>query len=193
MKTMKMLGLLAIAAAAMMAFAGIASATTVKSGGALYTGKIVAANENGHISLHGSNGVTIECAGTVEGTVESHGAGVTAEGKISKLTFPNCTNGNVVHVKKTGSLVAHSTATTNNGTLTSNGAEVEVTAASIFGTITCIYTTTNTSIGTLTGGTPATLDISATIPRTGGSSLCGSSGTWTGAYKVSSPANLTIH
>jgi hypothetical protein len=37
--------------------------------------------------------------------------------------------------------------------------------------------------------------ISATIPRTGGSSgiFCGSTAAWTGAYKVMSPATLNIH
>ena len=68
MKYVKMLGLLAVAAAALMAFAGTASATTVTSGGVTYTGEIAASAE-GHAVL--DNPIAkIECASTVAGTGE---------------------------------------------------------------------------------------------------------------------------
>ena len=185
MNHLKMLGLLAVAAAAMMAFAGVASATTVKSGGSNYTSTITAESSNS--SLDGSF-ITVSCANShVQGKVESHGAGVTAEGKISSLSFTNCNY--PVTVKKSGSLVAHTT-TTPNGTLTSTGAEIAIHTS--IGE--CVFTTNATSIGTLTGGTGATLDIdSSAIPRTGGSFFCGSSGEWTGNYTVSVPSNITLH
>jgi hypothetical protein len=185
MKYVKMLGLLAVAAAAMMAFAGVASATTVKSGGANYTSTITAESSNS--KLHGSF-ITVSCTGShVEGKVESHGAGVTAEGKIGKLSFSGCNY--TVTVKKTGSLIAH-TGTTPNGTLTSTGAEIAIHTS----VGECVFTTSSTPIGTLTGGNNATLDIdSSAIPRTGGSFFCGSSGEWTGNYTVSVPSNLTLH
>jgi hypothetical protein len=185
MKYIKMLGLLAVAAAALMAFAGPASATTVKSTGANYTSTITAESSNS--TLHGSF-ITVECAEShVQGKVESHGAGVTAEGKISNLSFDECNYD--VTVKKGGTLVAH-TGTTPNGTLTSTGAEITIHTS----VGECVFTTSSTPIGTLTGGAPAKLDIdSSSIPRTGGSFFCGSSGEWTGNYTVSVPHDLTLH
>jgi hypothetical protein len=201
MKYIKMLGLMAAAVAALMAFAGTASATTLTSpAGTSYTGKIVASTE-GKVSLHGENGVTVECEGTVEGTIETHSSTTTAHGPISALTWKNCTGGTPTTVTN-GRLIAHTATKANDGTLTSQGTKVSIAASSIFGTITCVYATggteaTATHIGTLTGsantGGNATLDISATIPRVEGSSLCGSNGIWTGSYKVTAPAELNVH
>lgn len=192
MKYAKMLGLLAVAAAAFMALVGTASATTLTSPtGTTYTGTIHAVSENGHVSLH-SPLSTVECESTVEGKVEKHGAGVTVSGKISSLLFTECTNEDTVTVKKAGSLEIHGT-TGYDGTLTSTGAEIEVWSHSFNGS--CIYTTKDTHIGTLTGKTEATLDIdSAAIPRTGGTLgfLCGSSGEWTGNYVVTTPHTLLV-
>jgi len=64
----------------------------------------------------------------------------------------------------------------------------------------CIFGTgAGTDIGTVTtntaSGGAATLDIGATIPRTGGTSgvFCGSTAQWTGTYKTTVPATLIIH
>lgn len=194
MKYIKMLGLLAVAAAAMMAFAGTASATTVTSGGSLYTSTIKA--EAGETTLHGVTTITCNKS-VVEGTVEAHGADpVTAEGKISKLTFEECNQH--VTVLKAGKLIAHTdTSGTNdgNGTLTSSGAEITVQITGLG--ISCIFgsTTKEIDVGTLTGSdsSHAKLDIdSVPIPRIGHSIFCGSSGEWTGSYTVTTPNNLTI-
>jgi hypothetical protein len=159
----------------------------------LYTGAIEAASEGSHVVLSGSNGIKTECSSSLKGSVESQGSEVTAEGKLSSLSFSGCTNGSAVHVKSAGTLIAHATSA-DDGTLTSTGAEVEVTANTIFGTISCIYTTSATDFGTFTGSATtsgnATIDVSATVPRTGGNFLCGSTGTWTGSYKVSAPSTL---
>lgn len=62
----------------------------------------------------------------------------------------------------------------------------------------CIYKTSSTDIGTLTGSANTesnpTLDIEATIPRTGGRSgaFCGSTAKWTGSYKVTAPNPLNV-
>jgi hypothetical protein len=192
MKYAKMLGLLAVAAAAFMALVGTASATTLTSPtGTTFTGSIHAVSENGHVKLH-SPLSTIECNSTVQGEVKTHGSGVTASGPITSLLFTECTNENTVTVKKAGTLEVHWTSGYN-GTLTSSGAEIEVYSHSFGGS--CIYTTNATDIGTITGGTEATLDIdSAAIPRTGGSLgfFCGSSGEWTGNYKVTTPHTLYV-
>jgi hypothetical protein len=182
MKYVKILGLLAVAAAALMAFAASASATTVTSPtGSKTTPTIHAVSEGGHVVLANSN-ANIECASTVEGTVESHGEGVTARGRITALTFSSCTNGWTVTVDNLGGLEAHWTSGYN-GTVTSSETTVSATLHTIFGTIHCRYLTSNTDIGTLTGGNPATLDISASIPFHSGGGLCGSGNSaWSGKY-----------
>jgi hypothetical protein len=188
MKFTKILGLMAVAVAALMAFAATASATTLTSpSGTTYTSTIKASSE-GATSLEGAF-VTVTCQkSNVEGKVEKHGSGVTAGGNISTLTFTECNFPTTV-VKK-GSLEIHS-AGSGNGTLTGSGSEISIETS--LGT--CVFTTSSTKLGTLTGSTSknATLDIeSAAIPRTGGSFLCGSSGTWTGSYSVTTPSTLTV-
>lgn len=193
MKLVKMLGLLAVAAAAMMALAATASATTLTSPtGTTYTGNITAESE-GVTTLHGSF-VSVSCNKShVAGKVEKHGAGVTAGGKISSLSFTECNY--PVTVLKAGSLEVHpiGTGTYRTGTLTSTGAEIKIHTS----VGECIFTTSATDIGTLTGtnhtGKHATLDIaSSNIPRTGGSFFCGASGVWTGNYTVTVPSTLWI-
>ena len=206
MKCVKILGLLAVAAASLMAFAGPASATTLTSGtGTVYTSTIKA-EASSTPTLDGSF-TTVTCKkSTVEGKVEKHGAGITVSGNISTLSFGECNF--PVTVIKTGSLEVHPItevktetkidhpeckSTECTGTLTSTGAEVTV--ATSVGS--CIFTTSATSVGTVTPtndtGGNAILDIgSSPIPRTGGNFLCGSSATWTGAYKVVTPSSLWI-
>ena len=194
MKYVKILGLLAVAAAALMAFAASASATTVTTttGGAAATPTIHAVSEEKavagttHVLLH-NEAATIQCNSTTEGTVESHGSGVTAKGLLSALTFTNCTEGWTVEVVSRGSLEIHWTSG-HNGTLTSSGATVKATLhLGIFGTVECNYLTANTDVGTVTGGNPATLHIEASIPKESGSALCGGgNAAWTGAYKTTS-------
>lgn len=196
MKYVKMLGLLAVAAAAMMAFAATASATTLTSpAGVSYTGEIHAESE-GATTLDGPSDITCNNS-TVSGHVEKHGAEVTASGKLTTLDFTNCNQH--VTVKKAGELIAHTDdpkKADGNAILTSVGAEVEVVITGLG--ITCVYSTaaTGTVVGTLTGSTTkhATLDIdSSPIPRTGGSFFCGSSAEWTGNYTVTTPSTLYVH
>jgi hypothetical protein len=199
MKYVKMLGLLAVAAAAFMGFAGSASATAVTVNGAIATPKIEAETVVGATAtLHNAVG-TISCDSKTVGTVATHSASTTAVGAISTLTFTNCTGGSVHvtdaegHVATPGSLEVHTSETTptKNGTLTSTGAKVTVTMLGVE----CGYTTKETDIGEVVGGEHAVLKIKATIPRThgGGGIFCGTTGNWTGEYKVTNPTNLTIH
>lgn len=191
MRYVKIFGLLAVAAAALMAFAASASATTV-TGPSLNTNNeptslveretptIHAVSEE-EVELHNSI-LNIKCESTVEGKVETHGTGITAEGKIAVLNFFNCTDNWVIDVKQNGSLIVHWTKGSD-GTLTSTGARV---IATRFG-LECIYETNATHIGTVTGekgvNGEATLDIEAAIPRVGGSFLCGGgTAAWTGSY-----------
>jgi len=193
MKYVKMLGLAALAAAALMAFAGSASATTLTSpSGTQYSGTIAATLSSASATLKSSFIGEVVCKkSTVEGKVESQGAEVTAKGNLSSLTFTEC-NGTVT-VLKAGSLEVHTEGekANGNGTLTSSGAEVTVELAGLH----CIFTTSNTDVGKVTGGTTATLTAaSQAIPRTGGRSgaFCGSSATWNATYSVTTPDTLLI-
>ena len=74
MKYLKMLGLMAVAAAAMMAFAGSASAATLTSPAGTYAGPgtVIHAESEGHATLDSPIG-QIRCNSTVEGEVEKGG------------------------------------------------------------------------------------------------------------------------
>jgi len=69
-----------------------------------------------------------------------------------------------------------------NGNLTAKGFEVEVNAG-----VTCIFGGEVNSGLTLTGGAPAIVDATATIPKTGGSFFCPSSAVWHATYQLNSP------
>jgi len=193
MKYVKMLGLLAVAAAALMAFAGSASASSLTSptGTTLGKGTIIRASST-NSSLTGT--INISCKKSeVEGEVtNAGGAGVTVEGTVTKLTFEECDPHTVTVIKK-GTLSLHVNET-NMGTLTSSGAEVTVLTHSVFlGTIHCIYKTNNTPIGTVTGGEPATLHAtSQSLERISTDFGCGEHSTWNGDYTINSPNPLHL-
>ncbi|HEX5525562.1 MAG TPA: hypothetical protein VFX44_00015 [Solirubrobacterales bacterium] len=209
MKYLKILGLAAIAAAALMAFAGSASATTLtctEPAGTKVTcpkGTLIESSSEGHAVLDNEALGNVECNSKVAGKTSNAGSSTeTVSGNIETLTFENCTSAVVVVLAK-GTLEIHTeytkeadghetqkTASTNNGTLTSTGAEVTVEKFGFH----CIFKTNGTDLGTVTGssnkgGATATLDISARIPRTGGRSgiFCGESSPWTGSYIVNKP------
>ena len=201
MKYAKILGLAAMAMAALMAFAGTASATQVTSpSGTVYTSTIKSESE-GATKLESEFGTfgTIECSESkVEGKVESHGTSVTTVGKISSLTFGGVCHGGTPTspVAEPGSLEVHTEGSTvnGNGTLTSSGAKVIVHNTAVG---TCTFETSNTDIGTLTGsnhtGGNATLDINGKVIRVAGTNpFCGSTSTWNGSYKVTTPSTLEV-
>jgi hypothetical protein len=185
MKYMKMLGLLAVAAAALMAFAGTAAADTITSDtGETPTLKATSSNA----TLH--NGVgTISCSSAVEGHVTDHGPGKHVTGTITTLTFDPCVGGSVHNATILPGILTLNVTSTNHGTLSSSEANVTVT---MFGVL-CGYSTNNTEIGTVEGGTHAVLNIKATLTRTHGSFFCGGTGNWTGNYTVNHPTNIHLH
>lgn len=194
MKYLKMLGLMAIALVALTAFASPASATTLTSpaGTHLPVGTTIHAVSKGHVVLDSAIG-KIECNSTLEGNTTTTGGlfkekTTDVEMANSSLSFTGCTTA-LVKVLKPGTLTINSGGG-GNGTLVSNGAEVTV---ETFG-VHCIFATSGNTIGTVTGGNPAVIEISATIPRTGGGGgvFCGSSAPWTGSYEVTKPKPLVI-
>lgn len=191
MKYLKMIGLAALAAMALMAFtAGSASATTLE----------VATNTtNASVTLSaslasGTSAVLETTTGsfqdtctksTVGGKTESPYTGTTVGGKVTSLTFDDCTHGTRVTSK--GSLSVEYTSGTN-GLVRSSGAAVEVDSTTFGATLEC--TTNNTPLGTLTGSGHghATMDINAVVD-------CGffaPSARWKGTYTVTSPTGLGV-
>jgi hypothetical protein len=197
MKYVKMLGLLAVAAAALMAFAGSASATEVTSPhGTRYTGTIKATSE-GPTYFTGSF-ATVECKGShLEGTITSQGSAITASGPVNLLTFTECNFPTTVI--NNGSLIVHTDVPNEKGNALITSKEFTVVFHTSVGTCTIATSSTGegTPIGTLTGststGATATVDInSPKIPVEAGSFLCGSSATWQGSYTINTPDNLNV-
>jgi len=193
MKHLKRLGLAAVAAMALMAFvgAGTASATTLigVGGSVLKAGTTIHAVNVGTVTFT-TEVKNVECTGsTIQGTT-SNETGTTVNITVSTLTFTGCNC--EVKVLKTGTLSIERIGTTSNGTVKSNGAEITESCSTIFGTVHCIVATSGTDLGTLTGGTTATIDISsAQIPYLTTSSLC-SAGRWDATYKIDNPDTLNV-
>ena len=200
MKYVKMLGLAAVAAAALTAFvgAGTASATVLcKEGittGCASAGKAYPAGTTVEASLEGSAelvaGGFIEdtCTGsTIKGTTSTAGSSTTTvSGNATSLTWSNCTFPTTT--TKLGSLEIHWISGTDNGTLTASG--FEVTIHQLFGD--CVYSSgANNDLGTVKGGNPATIAIKTSVTG-GGAFGCPSTATWTAAYTVTAPKPLFV-
>ena len=186
MKHLKMLGLFAMAAAALMAFAGSASAATFTApSGTTYTGKVSASLEGSALlnaGLFTDTCTSSTVAGELTTNTETH-----ATGPTTNVSFSNCT-------VTTTTLSSKGTLTIAKGTKTVSGTGVEVTTGA-FG-FTCIYglgagTTLGTAKNTASG---VTLAISAKLPlQPGSSGGCSSPATWTANYIVTSPAASVVH
>lgn len=200
MRYTKILALLTVAAAALMAFAGSAFAGTItyNSGGAQI---IMDEGSSFHVKLLASSTldgtINISCAnGTGIADVTDEGGSIlgwtfTPDVELTNVTNSECGN-HTVSVLDGGSWSFESLGG-NQATVRSSGTELTVLTHSIFlGTRHCIYVTNNTHIGTVSG-TPAKLTIdSAPIPQAATDSLCGNDAEWTATYEFSSPAGITI-
>ncbi len=133
---------------------------------------------------------TIECSkSSISAKVASTGEKITAT--VEALTFGECNC--TFTVLKKGELIFSHIAATDNGTLTSNGAEITGSCSTIFGTVHCIYVTESTDMGTLEGGNPAKIKSSAAnIPRLTTHVLCAEEASWDAEYEVTSPKPLYV-
>jgi hypothetical protein len=203
MKYLKMLGLAAVAAAALMAFlgAGTASATVICKtepvAGVCPTGWTYPAGTEGTASLEAGTSSSLEttggellvtCSGAVaKSTLKESGATSTVISGVSTLTFEKCSNMTVTLTG--GSAELHWIPGTNNGTLTTIGTEVTV---NILG-VSCIYGSgSGLDVGTTVGGNPGSLTINTVFPRVGGSFVCPSTARYTGKYTATSPKNAWV-
>ena len=191
MKYIKMLGLAAIAAAALMAFVGASTASAAGLySGATKQGVETKIESTGTAAVLKAGFATIECSHSeVDGKIENAGgAGVAVSGNINTLTFTGCNA--TVDVLKKGELIVHHSSGIN-GTVTSKGAEVTV---STLGT-SCVYgTPAATDIGPLEGSTTgdAVIKASASLTRISGGFLCANPASWTANYTVSTPTPLHV-
>lgn len=214
MKYVKMLGLAAVAAAALMAFVGVSTASatvlcTTAEGSGATTGTTCAAGwaekegQEIHAISEGTTTLTtsfknIECKkSTVAGKLANEGSATeTVKGNIETLTFEECNC--EVNVLQKGELEIHWIEGTHNGTLTGNKSVITTQCSTIFGAVHCIYTTSNTHLGTLTGsattGKTATLDVEGkNIPLfEPTSSLCPEKSAWDAKYEITTPDTLNV-
>lgn len=221
MKYVKMLGLAAIAAAALMAFVGASTAsatvlcktegTGTPTGTTCPPGQAYEGGTTIHAVLDPETGPaklvtsfkTIECEeSTVSVVTRNEGSATETvigdveepeEGgkKVPKLTFGKCNC--EVNVLKGGSLEIHWIEGSHNGTLTSSEGEVTITCSTVFGNVHCIYKTNATDLGKLTGGPMATMDIEkSSIPRLTTNALCSEKAEWSAKYTVTSPEPLYV-
>jgi hypothetical protein len=196
MKHLKMLGLLVMAAASLMAFASSASAATFTSPtGTAYTGAVTASLEAGSTALLRAGFAELTCTtGTVAGNVttnnEEHATGPTTSVSFGSATTP-CTGPQGAPKVTTNSSVG--TLTIKKGTHVVTGTGVDVTNEVLgisctygMGTGTTLGTATNTTVG---GVDRVTLAINAKLPGTPENGFfCGNPATWTANYVVTSPS-----
>jgi len=210
MKYVRILGLAAVAAAALMAFVGASTAsatvlctvegtgsptgTTCPEGKAEPGGtEIKSSLVAGTKAVLATSFKTIECKkSSVAGKTSNEGSATeTVTGSITTLTFEECNC--VINVLKNGSLEVHWISGTHDGTVTSSGAEVTAECETLFGKVHCIYTTNATDLGTLAHGNPAKLEVKeASIPRAPTNALCAEKALWTATYEVTTPKPLFI-
>jgi len=209
MKYVKMLGLAAVAAAALMAFVGASTAsatvlcktpgtgsptgTTCPEGWAYGANTTIHAVATGPTILEDEGkAFTVECKkSTLHATTTNEGnATETPVAHVLSLLFEECDS--EVKVLANGSLEVHWIEGTHNGTLTSTGAEVTITKSTIFGKVHCIFKTNNTSVGDITGGNPAIFHSTAKIPKLTTSALCPEPAIWTATYEITEPTPLYV-
>jgi len=198
MKYIKMLGLAAVAAMALMAFTGVASASMLYNGAttlnagttlefSLKSGTSALLKET---SAPGGNGETLDTctSSTVQGNITNAGSSTaTVTGENTAISWgPTCTFPTTT--TKLGKLEIHHITGGTNGTLTAD-TEIGVTINTVFfGS--CVYgVTEGVDLGILTGGNPATFHANAVAEKLSGSALaCPSTSLWTGTYTSTKPA-----
>ncbi|MGN6816373.1 MAG: hypothetical protein ACTHK3_09865 [Solirubrobacterales bacterium] len=197
MKYLKMLGLAAVVAAALMAFVGASSASaTVLCKTPLTSGCAASGwDYPAHTVIHSSStnsgtlkagGITLDTCteSTVKGETTNTGSDTeTVDGPNQVINWGVCTNETKTIVL--GSLEIHYISGTDNGTLTSIG--TEVTVKTIFGS--CVYSAPD--IGTLVGGNPATIEVKELSVKLV-SGPCPAETKWSQNFTVTSPTPLYV-
>lgn len=142
-----------------------------------------------HFTLKTGESTLVTCsAGSLKGNIPTLGgeseAFVIA---LEELTWTGCTE--VARTVSLGELEVERIEGSANGTVSAKGTEVTLP----IGGLDCTYGfPLSTDLGTLTGGSEATLNASATATRTGGNLFCPKTATWSVSYKFTKPAPLYL-
>jgi hypothetical protein len=136
----------------------------------------------------------MECPeSTIQGKTSSEGGeGQAVSLPIESMTFLQCPHCEFTFLKA-GAVTISWISGTHDGTVTSNG--TEITTSCFFpgiGKDHCIYRTENTDLGTIVGGSPATLEVKAFTPTVPTGLFCSEGLTWEGTYTVTGPSPLYI-
>src|SRR6476469_6189355 len=176
-------------AAALLALTGTASATTITAPTGTVATPSFEAEGEGHLVIDIGGGLPkIECQSALKGQFKAHGEGKPAEGELTSVVNTSCTNSWHVTTIVNGT-IAVNWLNAYSGTITSTGLTIEATRAGVI----CRFATNKTVTGTLTAGSPATLDLAGSIPFHSGSGLCGAGPfPLTGSYKLTSPTALFV-
>ena len=205
MRYLKMLGLAAGAAAVLMAFVGVGTAsasvlcsTTVDPcpAGQKWPATTVfdfSVPSGGSLLLTDTASETLDTCttSTMKGKTTNAGSATeTVTGPVEETTFGSCTF--PTSVLERGNLEIHKIAGTSNGTVTGDGTFRWTINTIFFGS--CIFGfTSGTSIGDITEGNPAILHVNAVVEKFSGSNLaCPSTQVMRGTYTLASPASTTL-
>lgn len=183
-----------VAVGALLAFAAPAEATTLTSPAGTLLGPGVTTHikeKNGKwkIVVQNMETVMVECNKfTVHMDTTNQGSTVeTIDIDVTQLKQEECTR--TTTTLKPGTIEIHKVLFSPNATMTWKGQEITVNT--IFGS--CVWGTgTGTNLGTLVGGSPATVNLEGTLLKVSGSALCPSSVTLTAEYEMTSPTSLFV-
>jgi hypothetical protein len=211
---LKMIGLAAVAAMALLAFAGNASAKVCSGAGAtefcggshgfIYDGTIHATLKTGTsatLTTTNAEGKTVSTVTCTTSTVHGTITGTTGAGSISNFTFSNCSSAtcpNGVTATTTASAgnqwpAQATTGAAPNGTLAVEKVQGQFICGSFLGNITCVYNTAKATTNVV-GGEPAHVT-AINVPLnlvSGNTTICGTKADWSGTYVITTPKNLYL-
>jgi hypothetical protein len=210
MSCLKMLGLAAVAAAALLAIAaaGTASATVLcHSTSTSCPEKWKVGTEPRFIVKPGtagiwkdtSGGIAANCPkGELRGTITNAGSGTeTVKATVEKngITWPGVEGCIKTETIEGGTLEIHAITGSDNGTVTVSGFKITITIEGLGG-VSCVYGfSTGEHLGTLTasGSGHAILDVSTIFLKKEGSFLCPSQLTWAEEFEQEVPSGTPLY
>jgi hypothetical protein len=210
MKYLKILGLAAVAAMALMAFAGTASADVLckaapnaagecsTTAGTYASGTVFNSfSSNAKLTVEGGVLSSVTCTESnvalKSTSAGSNTPGATVGGEVTSVKWGGCTgsNGSSCTVSESKGYTGSVKATDNegDGTVVVNGSQTTLVTCTSFGfEFKCTYKPTTAGLDlTLTGGNPATFTAtSQPLTLEAGGIGCGSTGKWDATYKLTS-------
>lgn len=204
MKHLKLLGLVVVASAALMAFVGASGASAgilcknysepcnsiLKKGETLSTQLRAGSKARINITF-----AVVECSkSAIAGKVAKEGGkGNAPEITVETVSFTECNC--EVSVLKGGTYYVSTIPETGNGTAIGTGQEFITKCNTIFGKLKCTWVTNNTPLGEVEGGSPADIDVFNADPQLNkalSSELCEEEAFWYGEYEITNPIPLFV-